>query len=363
MPEPAKPQTGQDSPSPGGPACRDEALFSRTFLAWALTVFVLAVLFEILANPRGEFPILVNFQKTHSYNFLDSKFRIIQANLPKSPPRAFILGSSTVIRMNPAIVEKARGLRTFNLGITAAFGEDFYLMTRHAVDGLGLSPRLILVGIDTLAFRGGIETLGENFDNFARLSNSKKFLQYLDAEDQPHRLMMIMTKLRGTVSREYFCAAIKVLTEKRQPWNHRLDENGYLLPFKDDLDISLGDGNGGILQWQRHFTGVKNLSPVRKRYFEKFLKLCRDRGIRLIVFVNPKPECLLRLLRKDPDFMCSHREMTGYLEKLSGEYAFDFCDFTSVKSFGGNDEDFFDGAHYGYYNSDRILEKLLEVCR
>ena len=121
--------------------------FLRLLWTAVLGLFSIAVL-NLVVNPDGIFPL-------HIMPQLSWGGRPLKAEMLKkvaSPPQALILGSSRVMALPPAEVERATGLRTFNAGVEVAKAEDFYVMLRYAIEATHLRPKLLLLGCDVEAF-------------------------------------------------------------------------------------------------------------------------------------------------------------------------------------------------------------------
>jgi len=118
--------------------------FVRWFLLLlALQLGVVATM-NYLVNPRGMHsttllrPVVANVRAEKAY--------LLKHMQPK--PQALILGSSRVMKIAPATVERLTRLRTFSAGNLTAYTEDHYVTLRYAVEQAGAQPRLVLLGLE-----------------------------------------------------------------------------------------------------------------------------------------------------------------------------------------------------------------------
>jgi hypothetical protein len=353
-------------------AQKGERTFARAFLAWTVTLFVLTITLEILVNPWADFSLPFYLVKPLNYSYRVEKLQILK-KLGQKSPEVFILGSSTVMRMNPLTVERLTASRTFNFGVLDAMPEDYYMITRHVIDDLEIKPAAIILGLDPLSFRGDDSRVVRYADDVYDFFSLPDLLQYLDVQDRPDQWEIMWKKLRATIDKKYLSDTVAsiFITVSGKKYVHffELDENGFAKYSQADFKISRGVFNfeSELRQqarlWRNRYSQMRDLSPVRKRYFEKFLKLCQENNIRLFVFITPMQDGLQEILERSRTYGPASAMVRGYLQDMKEKYGFRLFDFTDVESFGGQDIDFYDGVHFGYKNSDLILKKILEWTR
>jgi len=86
-----------------------------------------------------------------------------------------IVGSSRMMRLNPALVAERTGLRPFNAAIPGAYPIDFYVMYRFATEELHAPLRQLLVGVDPLIFFGGE-------GSYHKIENNAELRRFLPAQ-------------------------------------------------------------------------------------------------------------------------------------------------------------------------------------
>ena len=92
----------------------------------------------------GRYPVLVATSRSEKVASLATA----------SPPQALIFGSSIMMRVDPAVVERLTTLTTFNLSVDSGKSEDFVALLEYGVRNLRLRPRLAIVGLSPRTFTG-----------------------------------------------------------------------------------------------------------------------------------------------------------------------------------------------------------------
>jgi hypothetical protein len=96
-----------------------------------------------------------------------------------------------------------------------------------------------------------------------------------------------------------------------------------------------------------------------RRYFERFLKLFNEHDVSPAIVLMPYHPVALEAFRA-VGWQAKHDWLRGYLENLQDSYDFTVLDYTELKSFGGNQDGFYDGSHVTAENARLILEQAVE---
>jgi hypothetical protein len=144
-------------------------------------------------------------------------------------------------------------------------------------------------------------------------------------------------------------------------------ENGYTVWAQHEKEIAEGTYN---LQEQLDlkvmkypesslaFSKFTGLSEVRKQYWEDIIDICRENHIKVYAFlppVHPQLYCLFQAEGIDKLLA----KISEYLESTLGEIDGVFRDYTSIDSFGGNPDDFYDEIHMRPQNCELLIRHLI----
>lgn len=349
----------------------EERAFAWVFLLFSVAILILAVTLQVAVDPRGDFSpgLGVPEKFTTRFNARKEKLQLLE-RLEGNPPQAYVIGSSRVMWMNPHLIAALTGLRSFNFGIPVGMPEDFYCVSRHILESRNPPPRLIILGIDDVSFSGRgdkIErTAGDAYDFFA----CPALLKFLDDADRPGPLGLLARKVVTAIDRAYFnetltCISIRS-SGRRMIKQCLLDEAGYTYYSQFDQRLKMGmlslddEIEHYKTMWKKQYATYRDLSPARKKYFERLLALCRNNHIRLIVYITPMHERLRESLARDENFAGIDAKLRLYLKEMQQKYAFELWDFASVSSFNGREDDFFDGIHCRVFNNEMMVREMLK---
>ncbi len=325
--------------------------FVRRFLVLFLALLLGIAAMNFLVNPMGLYP--PRLLPPVTWNMRAIKPELLQAARPK--PQVLILGSSRSMQISPAEVEKLTGLPAFNAAVESAMAEDDYAMLRYAVERAGITPRMVLVGIDVEAFhnRLPIEDSALEAEAFRGLlpgsgfSPWKKFYKLFVVQQTRLSLRSLRVQLTG-----HF------------PQRLAFDRDGYL-HYRDyerersgghyDLDTKIQREIGEYVARTAGYTAV---SPERRRYLEKLLQYCQDRDIKVVIWVTPLGPRLLETLGPR-GYDQREREVLAMLHDLGAKYGDPVYDFSSAEKFGGDPNGFWDGAHMTEPNNALVTRQML----
>ncbi len=306
---------------------------------------------NFVVNPMGLYP--PQLLPAVTWNMRVIKPELLQKARPK--PQVLILGSSRSMQISPAEVEQLTGLPAFNAAVESAMAEDDYAMLRYAVERAGVTPKLVILGIDVEAFhnRLPIEDSALEAAAFRGLlpgsgfSPWKKFYKLFVVQQTRLSLRSLRVQLTG-----HF------------PQRLAFDPDGYL-HYRDfererasghyDLDTKVQREIG---EYVARTAGYTAISAERRRYLEQLLQYSHDHGIKVVMWVTPLGPRLLETLGAR-GYDQREREVLAMLHELGTKYGDRVFDFSSVEKFGGDPNGFWDGAHMTERTNALITHWLL----
>ncbi|MDP9268386.1 MAG: DUF1574 family protein [Acidobacteriota bacterium] len=348
-----------------GPASQAAAWrrFVRRFLGLLFALLAAIGLLNYLVNPEGIYsahllpPVTWNTRAAKA-ELLAAAALSSQTN-PQTRPEALILGSSRLMTIAPAEVERVTGLRTFNAAVNAAYSEDFYVLLRYAVERAGVRPQLVLIGLDAEAFHdhepeneylmqpnalGGYLQKGE-----ARGAAWRRFTNLFTVYQTKLSFLSLYDRMGGKkVNAVEFAADGSI---KEDPWLRQRAAGNY------DLQAKIEGTAAEYIPRYQSYTGV---ARDRLDYFAATLRYAREQGARVIVFATPVHPELERALAPF-GYPQRKREAYAAAQQVAQRESAEFVDLSRPESFGGAAEHFYDGVHVDAYNAERLVVFLAKV--
>ena len=339
------------------PAGLDEHAWRRfvlRFLALLLGLLATIGLLNLLVDPEGIYGS--HLLPPVTWNTRAAKAELLAAADPK--PEALVFGSSRLMTIPPADVERATGLRTFNAAVNAAYAEDFYVLLRYAVERGGARPKLVLIGLDAEAFHdhependyllqpnalGGYLQKGE-----ARGAAWRRFTNLFTVYQTKLSFLSLYDRMGGKKINAVEFAADGA--PKEDPWLRQRAAGDH------DLEKRIQGTAAEYIPRYKSYT-----APSRNRldYFAATLRYARAHGARVIVFTTPMHPELERALAP---YGYAERKHQAYSSAriIAGYEGAEFYDFSAPESFGGAPEHFYDGVHVDATNAERLLGTVLK---
>jgi hypothetical protein len=301
--------------------------------------------FNYAANPFGLFPTRL-FEPIVLHSRAD-KLRLYAAREPA--PEVVVFGSSPGFTVAPAHIERLTGRPAFNASLHGGTPRDFLAFTRYMVAS-GRTPRVAIVELRVEQFRPdarvGFEP-GDPLESWAE-------------EEDPGPLRSAEDRARTLLTLEQTEASLRLLRvelEGRSEPHYWFDPDG-LGHFKA---YSAGEAIDAYLleAAKPHHFRFRALSEYHLGQLERFLDLCRERGIRVIVYIPPYHPRLAALWEREtrlPELKAQ------FLRRLAGEQhkgGVSVHDFSRLESFGGAETMFKDALHVDEEASRRMLDIML----
>ena len=325
--------------------------FVRRFLSLFLGLLLAIALMNLVVNPMGLYP--PHLLPPVTWNMRAIKPELLQKAEPK--PQVLILGSSRSMQIPPPEVQKLTGLPAFNAAVESAMAEDDYAMLRYAVERAGVTPKLVILGIDVEAFHNHlpIEDSALEAEAFRGLlpgsgfSPWKKFYKLFVVQQTRLSLRSLRVQLTG-----------------RLPQRLYFDPDGYLHYGDYERERATGHYDvdtqiqRAIAEYVGRTAGYTAISQQRRKYLEELLQYCQARGIKVVMWVTPLGPRLLETLGPR-GYDQREREVLGMLHDLGAKYGDPVYDFSSVEKFGGDPKGFWDGAHMTEHNNALVTRLML----
>ncbi len=275
----------------------------------------------------------------------------------KQPPQLVIFGSSRALKINPTYLHERLGQRGFNAAVSDGNPEDAWALLNDIHAHFPQARPHFLWVLDVEALRGAPDPGVLDTPALARFIPSGARWRA--------RLHGILPLLSWKAVR----ASIKVLrAEISGKGIHLRDavftDNGYR-----SLDVhDIARANGSTLAAQLraaeslyswvYRTIYPRLSPVEEGYLERTLAKMNAWGYPPVIVLSPIHPALRRVLGP-LGWDTRYRQVLAYVESLKPRYRFTFLDMTSLASFGGSPNLFYDGMHLTLPNIHRLLDAIL----
>ena len=322
---------------------------ARFLLAFAgLTAVALGALLavNVHVDPHGIFgsgryPVLVATSRTEKLARLEA--------LP-SPPQALIMGSSTMMRIDPAVLERLTGFAAFNLSVDSAKSEDFLALLEYAVGTAGVRPKLIVVGIAPRTFTA---MANEAIDE--RLLSNARLLRHVPMNPLL-RLWRRGSLYLGTLDWTYEGDVLHAMelsgtADPNASSKYIFEANGFLR-IEEPYDQP-GQYKGTVSP------DVPGLADERREYFERFLTRAGELGAQVHVVVTPESPDHIAFQNRAMDGLYDRRnaELMQYLRGLAPQHTFTLHNFARIEAFDGLHE-FMGYNHPSIRNGTLLLERM-----
>jgi len=353
-------------------SAENNARWSGPFF-WGILVSVAAVVVLIAAAMNylvDPFDIYGNrYLPASQLNNYRQKLELFDKFQP--PPSALILGSSRAMTCDPELVSEITGERCFNFWLPGSGAETLYAVMNVVGEESDVPINLVIVGVgvETVHPALPIQPEARYIPRIARWfvhdphgrATTLERIGLLFTMDQTIRSAgVVYSVLRGR--------AVRQTSEAGMP---RLDyrDDGYAVQAQAEAQLAAGtfdlDAKIEARLRRRRFTeqglvvsGWTGPSETRKRYWEEFLNLCRERNVRVYAFMTPAHPRLWSLLQ-ELDAGPVYREVSDYFNRTVTEMGGTFRDYTLLESFGGDPQLFYDEMHMRKPNCDELIRNLL----
>ncbi len=319
------------------------------FLLPILALLVLQYIVDPLDIYPGEqyfTPITSHYRfvKTHDYLYNPDNKRDYDA---------FILGSSRVMRIEATQLDQY-GLKAFNYGINMTRAEDYYCQLRLLLENNTVPIKLLIVGLEP-------ELYSNIWPVHRQLLQVPELCRYLDKDlPLPEAGSEDFMQALSESVRYSFTALWNCVMGIKPSGKYEFDPltGDYV---EKEARRSVVKISSNLLQSLYDiYSGFTELDPSRIEYFNRFIDLCSENGIRVIGYVTGNHPTMIDFLRQHTDYDKIVAEAMAYWNSIEYD-GFSWWDYTSVEAYGGDPDDYADLAHIGTYNSERVARSLMEI--
>lgn len=316
---------------------------------------------NLLVNPYGAYPTKLIPPVTKCGRQQKAEQLIELAKLYREP-QGLILGSSRVMKIEPAYLQTAFGVDFYNMGVYSALPEDYLAMLRFYGDRFGHAPRYVVLGIDVYVFNQSLPT-GERLKNCELLSPHISDFHSgslpFDANNALFSVHQLHSSLRslwlyvGDPYRgqdSYFRDDGVVLYESGDRDSKNDDED----EFRRKLEASKREYE------TRRFANFERLSEKRIAALDEFLELSSESDTQVIIFLTPLHPEVIQHLRKTSQYDERKNAVLTMLREHTRDYQIPVFDLTSLDSFGGFPGQFEDGAHPLEPNTREMIDMIVQ---
>jgi hypothetical protein len=344
---------------PHVPLPQDERRRLRRFalltVAVAVLVVVLVAGFNAVVDPYGT--VGTGLFPTVTWSDRSLKADLV-AGLPEAP-QVVILGSSRAMKFEPSYVTTKTGLTAFNAGVSSGRPVDAWAFVNLIDEVWPQSSPGYLWLLDVEAFR--------NWPPDPGLINTAKLARYLPSDaSRTARLKDLKLLISLDTARQ----SLKSVREKLRgnaaaaSGNADFDDDGFRRRDYHDARAQAGvalatELRKTIRQAQGTYREYRRLDPQAKRHFEKTLRFMNDQGATPVIVLSPQQPQVTAAVG-EAGWDARRRQLIAYLDSLQGRYDFVLLDFTDVRSFGGDPDEFYDGYHMTVPNTRRLIDAVLE---
>lgn len=248
----------------------------------------------------------------------------------------FIGTSHGLSAINPEIIDRKTGRKSTNICMPDEHLIDSYFLVKEACRKQ--KPKRIIYELD-FSYWSTRQNRGANsvyiYKEFPiSLVKAEYFLNKIAAMDirvtlapwyyYRNRAADIWNTIKLKCSSEYKNYDVKPLNTGAQQYT----DEGYMYQISDPE----GDkGSKNIILWDRD-----KIQKVEKKYFDKLVRFCKDKGVELVVITTPVPQETLEMYRERFD------EAHEYYVELMEKYQVPYYDFNDLELEG------FDRSLRGY---------------
>lgn len=281
---------------------------------WLLSISSLAIigLFNYIIDPYVKIGHNILHLKVQGvYDHRRNKFLYLDTQSNQMHYKAFILGSSRAMQLQPSIVEKATGYKTFNYSVYTATPEDYLSMTKHII--AKQDPKLIILHLDFYAFNKFMQPVPEFY-------NSPMFQYFTNVHQKHNYLYFPKSYLSSTALQDSF----KVVDKNFHYKGEKLyPNNGANTPEYHNHD------NYKLLTeyWDKEYKDF-TISNERITYLKEIKRLCDLHNIKLLVSLSPVAYKHYKKIQTDKSLKQNIQPVKDELCKIFGQYIDFFTDST-----------------------------------
>ncbi len=273
------------------------------------------------------------------------KADLIRRNLDRAPQLVFFGGSRSQ-RFDPVFARRRTGLRAVNISLSCARPEAAWAYLNWFYRRWPDAKLRFVWGMQSGMLR--------DRDLDPALLQDPRFYRYFP-DDLLAQQRAYLPRSKAKMPPRYGFMRNRYSARGMLLWN-RYDQRltqGYTLRKALDAYIA-----------RMLHTGARSSAPDTRarQYFEKTLQLLNDHGATPVIVLMPIHPRVLRVM-KAHDMGAERRQLREYLAGLSETLNVKVLDFTTIGSFNGRAEWFYDGVHITRRNSNRVITAVRAKAR
>jgi hypothetical protein len=334
----------------------DARRFVASLLAAGASLLLAVFAFNAVVDPWGRlgtglFPTLIP---------TDRPVKVALVDRLRRPPELLVFGSSRALKIDPAYLERRLGQPGFNAGVSDGEPEDAWAFLNDIHSRFPATHPHYLWMLDVESFRGTPDPGVLDTPALARfVPFRQRWRTRLDAIGPLLSWKEARSSIR-VVRKRWFGNGIPLRNTTFAP-------NGFRAVDFHDLAFARGrtlaqELRGSEAVYSRVYAHYHRLSPRQQDYFERTLAKMDDWGEPPVIVLSPLHPAMRKVLGP-LGWNERHRQVLAYLRELRQHYRFELLDLTSLASFGGSPNDFYDGFHLTLPNVHRMLDTVIRKDR
>lgn len=259
-----------------------------------------------------------------------------------------LMGSSHVYNINPLMLQKYLGGRSYNAGVGTALVEDHlgFLLYLKRINKL---PKNIIIGLDFYTFNQNVET-----NKYFLVNDELNFLQKKAESDLYFSKFLSIDALRAS----YKTLSNFVQESKDKP---RFDENGAyynaskIFTYYPDTIEHLKFEDKLVFEGYNTVKTIKYdiISKNRLQYIKDIISLSLQNNINYTFYITPLSGQLLSSIENDSKLFASFKQFKTELSYTTGYY-----DFLTHNQINDNRFYFADTMHGRSYTGNLVLARI-----
>lgn len=380
------------------PLVGDEICFKRFFGAFISTfaaLFILLGLFSYVSNFWGFFG---SSGAWALFNDRQAKVDYLRKIERPDLPEAYILGSSDMFPFQPRQITEKTGFKAFNLANYWGRMEEIWGWLNFLISDLNTPPKLLIVGLEPWTFSA--DESGPAFmKNYRRRFIATPDLVKYAPDFVPWKWQLAKLTDLFSVNNIWYgvlqARSGTLLKMRERPTIEQSDvlaidgtNVGYNKPrpeefFPSEYNDFYRDYVSGVItdpvKIESKRAEILSKKLIRKdtilrrlpndvldredlRLFSKFVQLCEDYDVQLVLILPPLHPIHADYLRADTSYSNHLARIIEMITKLkrSHQNIRVIFDATDLKTFGGDPREFHDINHMTPVNAQLIMQKALE---
>lgn len=318
----------------------------RLYITVPIALIILIFSFNFVVDPYS----------MTAYNLLDIPNKFARDDRKEKVAKLYtepaydnmLFGSSHVYTINPLMVEKYLGGRSYNAGVGTARIEDhlgFLLFLKR----IGKLPKNIILGLDFYSFNPNVET-----NKYFLVNDELNFLHKNAESDLYFSKFLSIDALRASYKTLHNFLNNSTDKPRFDGYGTTWGASKVFSYFPEEIHEKRFDAK----EVDKGYHDVKtikyeSISPERLKYIREIIALCGENKIEYTFFITPLSGQLLSRIQKDPVLL---KTLGSFKKELST--ITDYYDFLTHNAINDNRLYFADTMHTWPFTGNLILARL-----